>query len=120
LLRARIFFADLLLADAKALVEQSEFPFHLEARTLRTPAELLQEWTQNLFQKRLDLLTLYGIEILSPQEMEKKYGKPPRRLASLPWRSPGTYVAVANLSGHAAIAIFHKGPRGWKVAAFHD
>jgi len=118
--RAKRFFADLIAGNPAALVEQSAFPFYLENRKITQPRELLQEWTRNLNRKRTDLLVLYGIEVLTPTEMEKKYGKPPRHLAAIPWRGPDTYLAVANLSGHAAVTIFRRVDGAWRVIAFHD
>jgi hypothetical protein len=120
LVQARAFFVSLLASDAAALVDQSEFPFHLEGRKIAAAEQLKQEWAKNFANKRIDLLTLYGIEILTPAQMENKYGRPPARLASLPWQTPGTYLAVANLSGRAAIAIFHRSALGWRAVAYTD
>jgi hypothetical protein len=118
--RAKRFFADLIAGNSAALVDQSSFPFYLENRKITQSRELLQEWTRNLGRKRTDLLVLYGIEVLTPAEMEKKYGKPPKHLVAIPWRGPDTYLAVANLSGHAAVTIFRRVDRAWRVIAFHD
>jgi hypothetical protein len=119
---ARTFFANLILGDARELVLAScSLPFYVEDRRFTSSEELLQEWLKNLRDKRTDLLTLYGIEILTPPEMEKKYGKPPARLSAFPWKQPRTYVAVANLSGHAAVAVVQEQTtRAWRVVAFHD
>ena len=73
-----------------------------------------------LREKRTDLLTLYGIELLTPQEMEKRYGKPPARLAELPWRSGRNKIAIANLSGHGAVAILREVDGLWRVIAYTD
>lgn len=118
--QARVFFANLLLGDARALVEQAAYPFQMEDRKLNTQDELLQEWLKQLRQKRTDLLTLYGIEVLTPADMEKKYGKPPARLSAFANRGPKTYLAVANISGHAAIALFREVGPMWRVAGYHD
>jgi hypothetical protein len=117
---AKRFFADLIAGNPAALVEESAFPFYLESRKITQSKELLQEWTRNLNRKRTDLLVLYGIEVLTPAEMESKYGKPPKHLAGIPWRGPDTYLAVANLSGHAAVTIFRRVDGTWRVFAFHD
>jgi hypothetical protein len=118
--QARAFFANLLASDAAALVEKSELPFYLEGQKIAGAQQLRQEWAKNFANKRIDLLTLYGIEVLTPAEMEKKYGRPPARLASMPWQNPRTYLAVANLSSHAAIAIFHRSAGGWRAIAYTD
>lgn len=117
---AREFFTQLIAGDARNITNNCAFPFQLEERRLQTPDELFQEWLRNLRAKRTDLLTLYDIEVLSPADMEKKYGKPPARLQSLPWRGAKTYVAVANLSGHAAVAVFRHTGVSWAVVGYAD
>jgi hypothetical protein len=118
---ARAFFTDLIQGDARRLVgEDCGLPFYVEDRKFSGGEELLQEWLKNLRDKRTDLLTLYGIEVLTPQEMEKKYGKPPARLANVPWKLPHTLIAVANLSGHAAVVILTAEVQGWRVVGYHD
>ncbi len=117
---ARNFFSNLLAARVQAVVQESELPFYLEGRKINSAEELSREWTRNLANKRTDLLTLYGIEVLTPAEMEKKYGKPPARLSAFPWKNATTYIAVANLSGRAAIALLHRGRAGWRVVGYHD
>ena len=62
-----------------------------------------------------------GLELLTPPEMEKRFGLPPARIAMMPWKVAKTYVAVANLSGHAAVAIIHDvGNNEWRVVGYHD
>ena len=118
--QARAFFTDLLARRIARVVEQSEIPFYLEGRGLVSKEELAAEWTRNLGDKHLELLALYGIEILTPSEMRKRYGDPPSRLSKLPWRRENTYLAVANISGRAAIAVFHRNGNGWRAVGFTD
>ncbi|MBI3183816.1 MAG: hypothetical protein HYZ28_16890 [Myxococcales bacterium] len=118
---ARAFLDHLLAGDARALVEHSDFPFQLEDRRVGTPEELFQEWLKHLRTKRTDLLALYGVEVLTPAEMEKKHGRPPARLQSMPWRGARTFLAVANLSGRPAVVLVKDtGQRGWRVVGYHD
>lgn len=118
---ARYVFNSIISGDARGLVLQSAYPFQLEDRRLEMPEELHKEWLKNLRSKRTDLLTLYDIEVLTPAEMEKKYGRPPARLAALPWKAPKTMIAVGNLSGHAAVAVFRGLPSGhWQLVGYHD
>jgi hypothetical protein len=117
---ARDFFSELIAGDARKVTLDCAFPFQLEDRRLANSEELFQELLRNLRTKRTDLLTLYDIEVLSGPDMEKKYGKPPSRLSGMPWRNPRTYVAVANLSGHAAIAIFKPDGDRWVAVGYHD
>lgn len=117
---AREFFTQLIAGDARNITNNCALPFMLEERKLATPDELFQEWLRNLRAKRTDLLTLYDIEVLDPAAMEKKYGKPPARLQNLPWRGAKTYVAIANLSGHAAVAVFRYTGVNWAVIGYAD
>ncbi len=118
---ARAVFNSLIAGDARSLVLQSGYPFQLEDRRLEMPEELHKEWLKNLRSKRTDLLTLYDVEVLTPAEMEKKYGRPPARLAALPWKAPRTMIAIGNLSGHAAVAVFRAHASGrWQLVGYHD
>ncbi len=118
---ARRYFQLLLKGDARQATQGSSVPFQLEGRKLKTSSELFQEWLKTLRTQRLDQLTLYGIEVLTPVQMEQRYGKPPSRLAGLPWKAPHIYLAVGNLSGRAAILVFQqKGPRIWRAVGYTD
>jgi hypothetical protein len=113
-------FTSVLLTDARGVVERSAFPFFLEGTRFDQPDPLFQEWLKHLRAKRTDLMTLYGIEVFTPEQMVQKYGKPPARLA-LPLQGPGkTYVAVANLSGRAAIAVMREEGNRWRMVGYHD
>ncbi len=93
----------------------------LEDKKINTPDELYEELTRQLRHKRTDMLTLYGIEILSPSDMEKKYGKPPARLSNFPIHGAGkTFVTVANLSGHGAVAAYRQVGTDWRMVGYHD
>ncbi len=117
---ARGFFLDLIAADTGKLVARSGFPFFMEARRIDRPEDLRTQWGKSLRSRRADLLKLYSLEVLLPADMEKKYGKPPTRLSSWNWRSPNTYVAVGNLSGHATVLVLHQAGAAWQVVGFHD
>jgi len=117
---ARHFFSDLIAADSQGMLAHCGLPFAMEDRRIDRADELRAEWIKNLRAKRTDLLVLYDIELLTPAEMEKKFGPPPRRLSSWSWRAPNTYLAVANLSGHAAVLLLKPVGAAWQVIGFHD
>lgn len=117
---ARRVFADLIAGDAPGFVTHAGFPFMLEGRRIDRPEELRNEWAKSLRAKRTDLLSLYDIEVLTPAEMEKKYGKPPQRLSRWDWRAPNTFVAIGNLSGHATVLLMRQVGAAWQVVGFHD
>jgi hypothetical protein len=117
----RSFFEALIAGDAGRVVEYAGVPFMLEDRRIERPAELRSTWAKHLRSKRTDLMTLYGIEVLTPAEMEKKYGPPPQRLKNWPWRQgQQQYIAVANLSGRAAIVVLKYVGATWQIVAYHD
>lgn len=117
---ARQFMTGLLNEDPRLTISRSVFPFVLEDKRIATPEEMLPEWIRQLHGRRADLLTLYGIEVYTPAEMEQKYGKPPARLAHFP-RSSRLFYAVANVSGHAAVLAMQEQDEGiWLVAGYTD
>ncbi|MEW6434182.1 MAG: hypothetical protein AB1730_21995 [Myxococcota bacterium] len=117
---ARRFFEDLIAGDGRAMVAASGLPFALEDRRIERIDELRSEWARILRSRRADLLTLYSMEILTPAEMEKKYGRPPQRLSRWDTRGPNTFLAVGNLSGHAAVLLLRQVGITWQVLGFHD
>lgn len=118
---ARSFFDALVSGDAGKVVDYAGVPFMLEDRRIDRPSELRSTWARHLRSKRTDLLTLYGVEVLTAAEMEKKYGQPPARLKNWPWRQgPQQFIAVANLSGRAAIVVMKAAGATWQVIAYHD
>lgn len=118
---ARAFFDALLQGEPEKALESAGLPFWLEARKIDDHDALLRAWNQALGDERVDLLTLYSIELLTPKEMLTRYGKPPKRLAGFPWQGRDRYIAIANLSGHAAIAVLAKLSNGnWRVIGYTD
>lgn len=120
LAEAQRFFSGVLAGDARLITGRAGYPFTLETQTYHSPDALLPEWIRHLRAIRSDLLTLYGIEILTPDQMEEKYGKPPARLAALPYKGRNSYVAIANISGRAAVALLRDTPNGMLVMGFSD
>lgn len=117
---ARNLFKHLLNGDVRGGADDFVFPFQLEDKKFETPEALVTAWIKQLRNKRLDLITLYDIEVLPYAEMEKKYGKPPARLGALVPRGAEVYVAVANLSGHAACVLYRQVGADWRPFAYTD
>lgn len=118
---ARAFFFAVTKGDARSIAMNSTVPFALEDQRIYDPQELFTRWLHHLRSKRTDLLVLYGVEVLTPDEMVKKYGPPPPRLQNFPWRSGKTFIAVGNLSGHAAVVIFKETrPGEYQLAGYTD
>lgn len=118
---ARQFFATLLQSGALTIARGSQLPFMMEDRRITDREELEAEWQRQMRGKRLDLHVLYGIEVFTPEQMEKKYGPPPARLKALPWKGKDVWIAVANLSGRPTIALFKQvAPEEFLLTGFHD
>jgi hypothetical protein len=114
---ARFIFENLISGDARSAAADLGYPFQLEDKRYNTAEELVAVWVKQLRQKRTDLITLYDVEVLSMEEMEKKYGKSPARLGLGNLKEPGIYAAVGNLSGRAAVLLF-RAPKGTDPVAF--
>jgi hypothetical protein len=117
---ARRFFEDLIAGDGRGLVAAAGLPFHLEDRRLERVEDLRSEWVRILRSRRTDLLKLYSVEILTLAEMEKKHGRAPQRLSRWELRGPNTFLAVGNLSGHAAVLLLRPVGVTWQVLAYSD
>ena len=118
--KARAFFTALLAGEPGPLVKQAELPFFLEDKRITSAEQLKSEWLNQLRSKRTDLLALKGFEVLTPAEMEQRFGKPPPRLSSWPISSGKTYLVVADISGRAAVALYHQVGDEWRIVAYHD
>ena len=117
---ARAFFGDVVSGDAGRVVARSGYPFFMEGRRINTPEELSSAWGKALRSRRTDLLKLYSVEVLTPADMEKKYGKAPARLNGWNLKAPNTFVAVGNLSGHASVLLLRQAGAAWQIVGFHD
>ncbi len=117
---ARYLFTYLLSGDVRGAIPLLTFPFQLEERRFDAPEALIASWVKQLRQKRIDLITLYDVEVLSLAELEQKYGKPPARLGAFVPRGIEVYAAVANLSGRPAVVLYRQTPEGWHAFAYTD
>ncbi len=117
---ARSFFDALVTGDAGRVVEFAGLPFMLEDKRFDRADELRTEWARHLRSKRTDLVSLYGVEVFTPADLEKKYGPPPARLRGWPWRQSQQYLAVANVSGRSAVVLLRLVGSTWQIVAYHD
>ncbi|MBJ6762887.1 hypothetical protein JGU66_19155 [Myxococcaceae bacterium JPH2] len=117
---ARFLFQSLLSGDVRNAAAELTYPFQLEDKHIGTPEELVQAWVKQIRLKRTDLVTLYDIEVMTLADMEKKHGKAPARLGLDLRNTKDVWVAVGNLSGHAAIFLFRDGGDQWRAFAYTD
>lgn len=117
----RAFFGELLLGETAATANRCALPFQLEDRRLSARPELVKALSVMLRERRTAPPVLQGLELLTPAEMESTHGKPPARLKDFPWKRPGTWLGVANLSGRAAVVTLSRDEAGeWKVTGYTD
>ena len=117
---ARDFLGELFAGNASGAAAHCGVPFMMEEHRYDKPEEVRAEWARHLRSKRTDLLSLYDVEVLTPTEMEKKYGRPPQRLSSWNWRGAGVLVVVANVSGRASVLLMRQFGAVWQVVGYHD
>ncbi|WP_408890183.1 hypothetical protein ACJ2CR_03780 [Myxococcus faecalis] len=113
---ARVLFQFLLTGDVRSTANELFYPFQLEDKRYATPEELVAAWVKQLRVKRTDLISLYDVEVLTLEAMEKKYGKAPARLGLDLRNAKDIWVAVGNLSGRAAVLVYR--PYGEEHRAF--
>ncbi|MFY1829267.1 hypothetical protein ACN47A_25340 [Myxococcus fulvus] len=113
---ARVLFQFLLTGDVRSTANELFYPFQLEDKRYATPEELVAAWVKQLRVKRTDLISLYDVEVLTLEAMEKKYGKAPARLGLDLRTAKDIWVAVGNLSGRAAVLVYR--PYGEEHRAF--
>ncbi|MFO0599246.1 MAG: hypothetical protein U0228_28325 [Myxococcaceae bacterium] len=116
----RGFLTDLIGGDVNRMVARAGYPFFIEGKRYDRPEDLRTALSRSVRSRRTDLLKLYSIEALTPADMEKKYGKPPARLNQWGLRTGTTYLAVANLSGHATVLLLRQAGAAWQIVGFHD
>jgi hypothetical protein len=118
---ARGFFQAVADHQLRRVLSLMTGPFYIEGQYFNSAEAAQDAWTR-ILQARADVeFRLEGLELLTPAEMETRYGKPPQRLASLPWKGPHTYIAVANLSGHPAVLVLRAPTSGAaQLLAFTD
>ncbi len=111
-------YTALLAKNVDRLAALSRAPFYFESRVASSPEEIKKRWASALSIQPLERLRLYDIDVLSPEEMVKKHGKPPERLSG--WPLSGSTVTIGNFSGHAAVVLWRKSGNAWQAIAFHD
>jgi hypothetical protein len=92
--------------------------FSFDGQAAGGPEDLRRRWTDLLATRTGSGYRLQDLDVLTAAEAIAQHGPPPKRLAA--HVRPGTWVAVANLSGRATIVTFARGSAGWQATALHD
>jgi hypothetical protein len=115
---ARQFFGKLLKRDITGATAFCKTPFFFEGKAVNTPEEVRKRWAGAVSSRAVERIVLYGIDVLTPEEMAKKYGDAPSKLTG--WPMKGGMITVANLSGQAAVVLWKKNNNVWSAIGYHD
>lgn len=112
------FFGALLARRPDDLAALSSSGFSFDGRAARGADEVRRRWSQAVGRHDGVPYALYDLEVLPATEASARFGKPPRRIAALV--QPGTWVAVANLSGRPTFVFFARQGGAWLAIGMHD
>jgi hypothetical protein len=108
----------LVARDLDSLCQLTPAPFSFDGVEAHNREEVRRAWTRVLQRHTVSGRKLGAIEVLSYEELVKRYGPPPERLASLPFA--GSEAAVADLGGRLTIILMKKRGTGYVPFAITD
>ncbi|HZY04194.1 MAG TPA: hypothetical protein VFF02_11910 [Anaeromyxobacteraceae bacterium] len=112
------FFEALLGRRAADLAALSSPTFSFDGRTARGAEEVRARWQETMLARDGASYALLDLAVLPAAEAVARFGKPPRRVASL--LQPGTWVAAADLSGRPTFVFFARQGGAWLATGMHD
>ncbi len=112
------FFEALLARRAGDLAALSSPGFSFDGRAARGAEEVRGRWSEAVARHDGATHALLDLELLPAAEASARFGKPPRRIAAL--LQPGSWVAVANLSGRPTFVFFARQGGTWVATGLHD
>ena len=117
--RLALRFLGALLASRSAEVASlCATTFSFDGRAVTGAEKVRARWGEILARRQGPPAALNDLELLTPAEASARLGKPPRRLASLV--GPGSYVALANLSGRPTLVFLGRQGGAWVATGLHD
>jgi hypothetical protein len=112
------FFEALLAGRAADLAALSSPGFSFDGRAARGADEVRARWSEAVARHGGAALAVLDLELLTAAEAQARFGKPPRRVAGL--LQPGTWVAVASLSGRPTFVFLARQGGTWLAIGLHD
>jgi hypothetical protein len=117
--RAALRFLDALVAgDADALAAACAERFSFDGQVETTREAVLRTWRTHLQRRSGEPAALLDLDLRPSPDAVAHHGPPPARVAAL--ARPGSWVAVANVSGRAVVLFLARSAGGWTVAGIHD
>jgi hypothetical protein len=117
--RATLRFLDALVAgdpDALTAAGGERFSFDGQIETGRDA--IRREWRAILERRGGEPAALLDLDLRPAPDALARYGAPPARVGGL--ARPGTWVAVANVSGRPVVLFLSRSSGAWTVAGMHD
>lgn len=115
---ALLFFQAIIAGVPEAMVELADYPFNLDGVVIERRPELTRRLREALRSADLSRVPFYGMRAYPAARMIEEFGPPPRRLEDLDLED--AWVAVANLGGHAHVAVFQNRNGSWRVVAYTE
>jgi hypothetical protein len=118
-LRAALAFADALVrGDATALGASSAARFSFDGDAVDGREPQVRRWREILGARRAAPAQLRDLRVLPATEAPAALGPPPARIAAL--LRPGTWIAIADLSGRAVILFLARDGGRMAVVGMSD
>ncbi len=114
---ARRFLELLLAGRAVELAAACSPTFSFDGRTSGGAEGVRTRWVEVLAARGGEHAVLLDLAVAPAAEAQAQLGKPPKRIASL--LAPGSWVAVANLSGRALVIVFARHAGSWLATGIH-
>jgi hypothetical protein len=108
----------LLARDLDKLCQLTLAPFSFDGVEARSRGEVRRAWMRVLQRHVVSGRKLGGIEVLTYEDLLKRFGSPPERLASLPLA--GSEAAIVDLGGRPTLIFMKKRGASWVPFAITD
>lgn len=115
---ARRFVEALLGGRASEVAALCAPTFSFDGRTEKGADAIRVRWAEALAEPGPERATLLDLAVAPAADAQARLGRPPKRIA--PLLLPGTWVAVANVSGRAVVVVFGRQGGGWAATGLHD
>jgi hypothetical protein len=115
---AHALFGALVARDLDTLCQLTPAPFSFDGTEARSRDEVRRAWTRVLQRHTVSTRKLGATELVSYEDLVKRYGPPPDRLGSLPLA--GSQAVIADLGGRPTILFLRKRGAAWVPFAVTD
>ena len=115
---AHALFGALVARDLETLCQLTPAPFSFDGAEAHNRDEVRRAWTRVLQRHTVSTRKLGALELLTYEDLVKRYGPPPDRLSALPLA--GSQAVIADLGGRPTILFLKKRGASWVPFAITD